>query len=100
MLINQSSDAVVILFRDSYSKSVRLRRFMSVENDYLNGDVIPRIFFLIFRIKIRAQASTFFSLRFFLYYIYIHMVHEKEKCTSLHSAVNVGAELNVHRNVN
>ena len=55
-----------------------------------------------FRIKIRAQASTFFSLRIFLYYIDIHIVHEKEKCTPLRSyvwAVNVGAELNVYGNV-
>ena len=47
--------------------------------------------------KVRAQASTFFSLRFFLYYIDIHIVHEKEKCTHLRSyiprAVNVVAEL-------
>ena len=57
----------------------------------------------IFRNKIRAQASTFFSLRIFLYYIDIHMVHEGEKCTPLRSyvsmAVNVGAELNVYGNV-
>ena len=60
-------------------------------------------FFEIFRIKIRAQASTFFPLRIFLYYIDIHMVHEREKCTPLRSyisrAVNVGAELNVYGNV-
>ena len=59
-------------------------------------------FFEIFRIKIRAQASTFFSLRIFLYYIDIHMVHEREKCTPLRSyisrAVNVEAELNVYGN--
>ena len=54
MLINPSRDVC-----NSYSKSVRLGRFKSVENDYFNGD----------RIKIRAQASTFFSLPFFLYYI-------------------------------
>ena len=38
-----------------------------------------------------------------LYYIDIHMVHEREKCTPLRSyiprAVNVGAELNVNGNV-
>ena len=53
-------------------------------------------FFEIFRIKIRAQASTFFSLRFFLYHFKIHIVHDNEKCTPLLSyiprAVNVGAE--------
>ena len=74
-----------------------------MENEYLNGDVTPQIFFKIFRIKIRAQARTFFSLRIFLYYIDIHIVHEKEKCTPLRSyilrAVNVGAELNVYGNV-
>ena len=56
--------------------------------------------FEIFRIKIQAQAGTFFSLRIFLYFINIHMVHEKEKCTPLRlnisRAVNVGAELNVY----
>ena len=44
MLINPSCDVVVSLFRDSYSKSVRLGGFKSMENDYLNGDVTPRIF--------------------------------------------------------
>ena len=87
VIINPSRDVVVSLFRGSYSESVRLGGFMSVENDYLK----------IFRIKIRAQASTFFSLRFFLYYVDMHMVYEREKCTPLRSyisrAVNVGAEL-------
>ena len=50
-----------------------------------------------FLVKIRAQASTFFSLRIFLYNIDIHIVHEKEKCTPLRSyiprAVNVGAKV-------
>ena len=44
MLINPSRDVVVSLFRDSYSKSVRLGGLKSVENHYLNGDVTPRIF--------------------------------------------------------
>ena len=49
----------------------------------LNGNVTSRIF-EIYRIKIRAQASTFFSLRIFLFfYIDIHIVHEKEKMYSL-----------------
>ena len=52
----------------------------------------------------KAQASTFFSLRIFLYYIDIHIVHEKEKCTPplrsyIPRAVHVGAELNVYGNV-
>ena len=53
----------------------------------------------------RAQASTFFFLRIFLYYIDLHMVHGREKCTSLRSyisrTVDVGAEpeLNVNGNV-
>ena len=59
--------------------------------------------FEIFRIKIRAKASTFFSLRIFLFYIDIHVVHEREKCSPLRSyisrAVNVAAELNVYGNV-
>ena len=57
----------------------------------------------IFRIKIRAQASILFSLRIFLYFVDMHMVYEREKCTPLRSyisrAVNVGAELNVYGNV-
>ena len=44
MLISPSRGVLVSLFRDSYSKSVRLGGFKSVENDYLNGDVTPRIF--------------------------------------------------------
>ena len=46
-----------------------------------------------------------FSELIFLYYIDIHMVHEREKCTPLRSytcisrVVNVGAELNVDWNV-
>ena len=50
--------------------------------------------FEIFRIRIRAQASSLFSVRIF---------HEREKCTPLRSyissAVNVGAELDVYGNV-
>ena len=103
MFISPSRDVVVSLFCDSYSKSVRLEGFKSVENDYLNGDFTPRIFFESFRIRIRAQASIIFSLRIFLYYIDKHMVHEREKCTPLRSyvsrVVNVGAELNVYVNV-
>ena len=54
--------------------------------------------------KIRAQANTFFSLRIFLYYIDIHMVHEREKSSTtplrsyISRAVKVGAELNVYEN--
>ena len=74
-----------------------------MDNEYLNGDFTPRISLEIFRIRIRAQASINFSLRIFLYYIYKHMVHEREKCTPLCSyisrAVNGGAELNVYGNV-
>ena len=59
-------------------------------------------FFEIFRIKIRAQASTFLSSRIFLY-IDIHMVHEREKCTPLRSyisrTVNEGEELIVYGNL-
>ena len=59
----------------------------------------------IFRIKIRAQAITFFSLRIFIYYIDIHIVHEREKCTCtplrsyVSRAANVGVALNVYGNV-
>ena len=43
MLISLPRYVVVSLFRDSYFKSIRLGGFKSVENDYLNGDVTPRI---------------------------------------------------------
>ena len=96
MLISPSRDVVVSLFRDLYYKSVRLGGFKSVGMSH-HG------FLEIFRIKVRAQAGTFFSLRIFLCYIDIHIVHEKEKCTPLRSyisrAVNVGAEFNVYGNV-
>ena len=57
-----------------------------------------------FLVKIRGQASIFFSLRIFFHYIDIHIVHEIEKCTPLRSydiisrVVNVGVELNVYGN--
>ena len=99
MLINPSRQVAVSLESYSCSTLVRLGGFKSVENNYLNGNVTHRI-------KIRAQASTFFSLQiflFFLYYVDIHMVHERGKCTPLRSyisrAVNEGAELNVYGNV-
>ena len=55
---------------------------------------------LSFRVKIRAKPSTFYSLRISIYYIDMHMVHKREKCTPLcyyiSRFVNVGAELNVY----
>ena len=49
------------------------------------------------------RKRVHFSPYDFLYYIDIHMVHEREKCTPLRSyifrAVNVRAELNVYGNV-
>ena len=97
MLINTSRDVVASLACYSYSKSVRS------EGSSPCRMTISTDFFEIFIIKIRAQASTFFSLRIFLYYIDIHIMHEKEKCTPLRSyiprAVNVGAELNIYGNM-
>ena len=79
------------------SQLVRLGGFNSVENYYLNWDMTP-VFFEIFRIKIRAQASTFFSLRIFLYHIDVDMGQERKKCTPLRwyisRAANVVAKLN------
>ena len=43
MLINQSRAVVASLAYYSYSKLVRLEGFKSVKNDFLNGDVTPRI---------------------------------------------------------
>ena len=90
MLINRSRDVVASSACYSYSKSVRLGRFKSVENDYLKGDVTPQI------ILNYERKRVHFTVRFFLYYIDIHKVHEKEKCTPLRSyniprAVNVGS---------
>ena len=68
-----------------------------MKNDYLN-ELSRHGFCEISRIKIRAQASTFFSLRIFLYCVDMHMVYEKEKCIPISRAVNVGAELNVYGN--
>ena len=77
--INQSRDVVVSLACYSYSKLVKLGEFKSVKNDYLNGDVTLWIFWnWIFRIKIRAEASTFLSLRFFLLYQYTHGARERK----------------------
>ena len=59
----------------SYSRSVKLRVFKFVENDYLHGDVTPQFFF-IFRIKMRSQPSTF-SLRIFLN-ILMNMEHKRK----------------------
>ena len=68
-----------------------------MENDYFNGDV-PLLIFEFFRIKIRVQPGTFFSLRICLYCIDMHMQHKTEKCIPFRSynsrAVNELAELN------
>ena len=88
--------AIHILSRSGKEGSSPCRMTISMEMSH-HG------FFEIYRIKIRAQASTFFFLRIFLYYIDIHKVHEKEKCIPLRSnipmVVNVRAELNVYGNV-
>ena len=83
MLINPSRDVVVSLACYLYSKLVILGQFKSMENDYLKRDVTSMIFEN-FRIKIRAQANLFFSLRIVLYYVDIHMVHEREKSLMIH----------------
>ena len=67
------------------------RRFNRLINQefFTHMEMSHHGFVEIFRIKIRAQASTFFSLRFFLYYIDKHMVHEREKCTPLRSYIGL-----------
>ena len=63
MLISPSRDVVVSLFRDSYSKSVRLGGFKSVENDYLNGGVT---YFLKFsEFKYESKRVHFSPYEFF-----------------------------------
>ena len=93
ILINPSQDVIVslaaihILSQSGLDGSSLWRMTISVEISH-HG------FLKNFRIKIRAQASTFFPYKIFLYYINIHMVHEREKCTPLRSyisrAVNLG----------
>ena len=100
MLINPSREVVFSLFSDSYSKSVRLGGFKSVENNYLNGDVTPRIFLKLSELITSASGYIFlFTNFFFIISIYTWCMKEK-KCTPLRSyifrAVNVGAEFNVY----
>ena len=69
--------------------------FKSEENDYSNGKVLPRRFIEFFRIRIRVQPKTFFSLtNFSLLYRYAHGP-KNEKCIPLLSyiskALNIGA---------
>ena len=72
MLISPSGD-VVSLFRDSYYKSVRLGGFKSVENDYLNGGVTPRIFLNY------ERKLVHFSPYEFVFIISIYTLCTKEK---------------------
>ena len=65
MLISPSRGVVVSLFCDSYSKSVRLGGFKSVENDYLNGDVTPWFFLKFSELKYERQRVHFSSYEFF-----------------------------------
>ena len=90
MLISPSRKVVVSLFRDSYSKSVRLGGFKSMENDYLNGDVTPLILWNFQNWNTSAGENIFLHTDF-SFYIDKHMVHEREN-------VNVGAEWKVYGN--
>ena len=60
-------------------------------------------FFKFSELKYERKRVHFSPCAFLFYFIDIHIVHEKEKCTLLRSyipkAVNVGAELNVYGNV-
>ena len=78
MLINLSRDVFVSLACYSYSKSVRLREGSSSWWKTISMEMSHHIFLEVFRIKIRAQASTLFSLRIFLYYIDTHVVLERK----------------------
>ena len=103
MLISPSRGVLVSLFRDSYSKSVRLGRFKSVENDYLNGDVTPRIFLKFSELKYERNRVHFSAYEFFFIISIYTLCMKEKKCTPLRSyisrAVNVGAELIVYGNV-
>ena len=80
MLINPSRDVVVSLFSDSYSKSVRLGGFKSVENDYLNGDVTPQIFLKFSELHVKYERKrVHFSPYEFFFIISIYTWCMKEK---------------------
>ena len=78
MLISPSRDVVVSLFRDSFSKSVRLGGFKSVGNYYLNGDVTPRIFLKFSELKHEHKRLHFSPYEFF-FIISIYTWCMKEK---------------------
>ena len=65
MLISPPRDVVVSLFRDSYSKSVRLGGFKSVENDYLNREYHTSDFLKFSDIKYERKRVHFSPYEFF-----------------------------------
>ena len=88
MLISPSRGVVVSLFRDSYSKSVRLGGFKSVENDYLNGNVTPRIFFKFSELKYERKRVHFSPYEFFfIISICIWFIRKKKllSCTNIYA---------------
>ena len=67
-----------------------------MENDYFNEDVTARIFFFFSELNFERDRVHFCCC----FYIYMHMVNKREKCTPLRlyisNAVNVEAVLNVY----
>ena len=51
-----------------------------MENDYLNGDVTQRIIFKFEELKYERK-QVHLSPHDSFYYVDLHMVHEREKCT-------------------
>ena len=78
MLINPPHYVLVSLACYSYSKSVRLREGSSPRRKTISMEMSHDGSFEIFRIKIRVQASTFFSWGIFLYYIDTHGALERK----------------------
>jgi len=85
MLISPSRAVVVSLFRDSYSKSVRLGGFKSVENDYLNGDSHTTDFLKFSELKYERKRVHFSPYEFFfIISIYTWCMKEKNVLPCAH----------------
>ena len=76
--VNQSITWCCQLFRDLYAQSVRLGGFKSVENDYLNGDVTPRILWIFQNWNTSAGEYIFLLTNFSLLCRYAHGVWKRK----------------------
>ena len=80
--INPSRDMLLSMQHCySYSRSVKLRYFKSVENDYFNGDVALQIFWNFQNLNSSTIEWKYFLANFSC--INMHMVHKTEKFSPL-----------------